>query len=124
MDYNNSPLRPFFTILDRFLKFFGFSVLKYPSSGFKFSFGGLICFFLSFSYSILQFSMVFFVVPHTDKAVDDAVKRANKIVGFALTVTLISTVISRIISLLTNFALSKRIIDVMQMVEELDFMVR
>lgn len=124
MDYNKSPLRLFFTIFDGCLKFFGFSVLQYPSRSFKISTIGLICFLLSFSYSIFQCILISSATLYIESNVSDEVKKVNRIVGIALAATLISTILARIINLLLNLGLSKRIMKVTKMIEELDFMVR
>jgi len=68
--------------------------------------------------------MIVSATPYTDTDVSNSVKKVNKIIGYALTATMISTILARIINLLVNFGLSTRIINVMKMVEELDCMVR
>lgn len=68
--------------------------------------------------------MIVSATPYIDTDVRNSVKEVNKIIGYALAATLISTILARIINLLVNFGLSTRIINVMKMVEELDCMVR
>ncbi|XP_070491762.1 uncharacterized protein [Chironomus tepperi] len=59
-----------------------------------------------------------------DASVNSAIEKVDKIIALAFAATLISTIVARFINLSLNFGLSRRIIKVMQLVEELDLMLR
>lgn len=124
MDNHRIILTIFFTVYTAALKFLGFNIFKYPSNSFKFSFVGIIFLILSLVYSTFQCAGVFSLLRYSDKDVSDAVQKTGNILSWALAFTLISTFFNRIVLLLSNCGLCKRLYHVIHSIENLDFLVR